>query len=93
MSSHRVTHPSGRRPAWQLFLSMLGACLAWALASVPAYALPSFARQTGAACADCHVGAFGPQLTPFGMKFKMEGYTQGGGQGPNIPLCSPPTRT
>ena len=41
----------------------------------PAHALPAFARQTGEACADCHVGSFGPQLTPHGMKFKLGGYS------------------
>ncbi len=40
-----------------------------------AQAVPSFARQTGQECAACHVGAFGPQLTPYGMNFKMRGYT------------------
>lgn len=44
-----------------------------------AFALPSFADQTGLACAACHVGAFGPALTPTGRQFKLEGYTWGGG--------------
>jgi len=47
------------------------------LASKPASALPSFARQTGQPCATCHNGAF-PQLTPFGRQFKLNGYTAGG---------------
>lgn len=42
-----------------------------------ASALPSFARQTGQPCATCHT-AF-PQLTPFGRRFKLGGYTMGGG--------------
>jgi len=29
-----------------------------------AHAVPSFAAQTGQPCTACHVGAFGPQLTP-----------------------------
>ncbi len=41
----------------------------------PASALPVFADQTGQACASCHVGGFGPQLTPFGRQFKLGGYT------------------
>lgn len=41
----------------------------------PAAALPSFAQQTGRNCAACHVGGFGPQLTPFGREFKLGGYT------------------
>jgi hypothetical protein len=39
-----------------------------------AQAVPSFARQTGAACAQCHVIGFGPQLTDYGRQFKLNGY-------------------
>ncbi len=46
------------------------------LAPRPASALPSFARQTGQPCSTCH-SAF-PQLTPYGRRFKLEGYTAGG---------------
>lgn len=42
------------------------------LASFPALAVPSFARQTGMACAACHT-VF-PELTPFGREFKLNGY-------------------
>lgn len=54
----------------------------------PAGALPSFSGQTGAPCAACHVGGFGPQLTPFGIAFRANGYTLGGGSGPwaHIPV-------
>lgn len=48
-----------------------------------ASALPSFARQTGQPCAACHT-AF-PQLTPFGRRFKLGGYTLEGGDPGNIP--------
>lgn len=41
----------------------------------PAMAVPSFADQTGQPCQACHVGGFGPQLTPFGREFKLNGYT------------------
>lgn len=41
----------------------------------PAEAVPAFAQQTGRNCAACHVGGFGPQLTPFGRQFKLGGYT------------------
>jgi hypothetical protein len=44
----------------------------------PAQAIPAFARQTGQPCTSCHIGAFGPQLTPFGMAFKITGYTMRG---------------
>ena len=46
-----------------------------------AEAVPSFGAQTGQPCTMCHVGSFGPQLTPFGRAFKIGGYTQGGGEG------------
>jgi hypothetical protein len=38
----------------------------------PSSAVPSFARQTGMACAACHT-VF-PELTPFGREFKLNGY-------------------
>jgi len=38
----------------------------------PGWAVPSFARQTGMACAACHT-VF-PELTPFGREFKLNGY-------------------
>jgi hypothetical protein len=46
-----------------------------ALTAGRAAAVPAFARQTGEPCAVCHVGGFGPQLTPFGRNFKLNGYT------------------
>ena len=47
----------------------------------PAQAVPSFAAQTGQPCQMCHIGALGPQLTPYGRNFKIKGYTQTGGTG------------
>ena len=44
-----------------------------------AHAVPSFARQTGAECAACHVGSYGPHLTAYGIMFKLGGYTDTGG--------------
>src|ERR1700686_894778 len=54
----------------------------------PASAVPDFAQQTGQPCSTCHIGSFGPQLTPFGREFKLGGYTMTGGDGPaaRIPL-------
>src|ERR1700731_2651760 len=43
----------------------------------PAIALPSFARQTGYACAQCHSVAYGPALTAYGRQFKLNGYVWG----------------
>lgn len=46
-----------------------------------ANAVPAFAQQTGQPCTACHIGGFGPQLTPFGRAFKIGSYTQRGGEG------------
>ncbi len=65
-------------------LLSLGALAAVLLSVVPtgdAKAVPSFAAQTGYPCTQCHVGGFGPLLTPFGRAFKIGGYTQDGGEG------------
>ena len=53
-----------------------------------AQALPSFAQQTGQPCQTCHVGAFGPQLTPFGREFKLEGYTLTAPDANSLPLAA-----
>lgn len=54
------------------------ACAGVALfAASETQALPSYARQTGQNCGACHVGSFGPQLTPYGQRFKIGGYTDG----------------
>src|ERR1700756_4460686 len=41
--------------------------------TVPRAVIPSFPRQTGLACNVCHTTF--PQLTPFGRRFKLNGYT------------------
>ena len=46
--------------------------LLW-LAPVPALAVPSFARQTGFECVQCHFSW--PELTSVGRQFKLGGYT------------------
>ena len=66
---------------------MVGLLLATGLGST-AHAVPSYARQTGSDCAACHVGGFGPQLTPYGIKFKLGGYTDSDGQGTKVPLSA-----
>src|SRR5271168_1983218 len=43
-----------------------------------AEALPSYARQTGQPCGTCHTDFAG--LTPYGRRFKIDGYATGGGQ-------------
>src|SRR5215467_6897485 len=66
---------------------LLGLALCVALRSGPALAVPSFAVQTGQPCAACHVGAFGPQLKPYGRDFKLHGYVASDGQNHGLPLA------
>jgi hypothetical protein len=68
-----------------------GITLCVSVARAPgAQAVPAFAGQTGQPCAACHVGAFGPELTPFGRAFKIGGYTLQGGSGTlaRLPLAA-----
>ena len=38
-------------------------------------------------CATCHIGAFGPQLTPQGRDFKLHGYVGSDGQNHGLPIA------
>lgn len=67
---------------WRWMLS-----LASLLAVQSAHAVPSYSRQTNSECAACHIGAFGPHLTPYGIRFKLGGYTDSDGKGSKIPLA------
>ena len=58
------------------------------LAAGTASAVPSFARQTGQPCGACHVGGFGPQLTDFGIAFKLGGYTLAVPNRPAVPVAA-----
>ncbi|TLZ33888.1 MAG: cytochrome C [Gammaproteobacteria bacterium] len=73
MNDHRVL-------AWTLVLLLIVA-----LPRI-ASAVPSFARQTGMPCSQCHTLSFGPALTPYGRQFKLNGYTFGEGEHP-MPLA------
>ncbi|TLZ57875.1 MAG: cytochrome C, partial [Gammaproteobacteria bacterium] len=73
MNDHRVL-------AWTLVLLLI-----LALPRI-ASAVPSFARQTGMPCSQCHTMAFGVALTPYGRQFKLNGYTFGEGEHP-MPLA------
>jgi hypothetical protein len=59
-----------------LLLKTLGpivlAALLLTLFKPEAHAVPSYSRQTGLPCASCHFAP--PELTPFGRKFKLDGY-------------------
>lgn len=68
------TPPNSYRPRLSSLFKFLAALISLNLLATSAWAVPSYARQTGMECAACHVGAFGPQLTPFGMNFKLRGY-------------------
>src|SRR5579859_6742967 len=64
-------------PAGTTFsIKVLGPILviAWLLFALKpeAHAVPSYSRQTGLPCATCHFAP--PELTPFGRKFKLDGY-------------------
>lgn len=67
---------------------LAGAGIAFSLSMQSANALPSYARQTGSECASCHVGGFGPQLTPYGIRFKINGYNDSDGKEGKIPLSA-----
>jgi hypothetical protein len=59
--------------SWLVGLALIGT--AALLMTRAARAVPAFAQQTGQPCKACHVGGFGPELTPFGREFKLGGYT------------------
>jgi len=70
----RSAHSSLRQ--WLLFSIPVAMAVGIAVIPIhPARAVPSYTEQTGFACSACHVGGFGPQLTPFGRDFKLNGYT------------------
>ncbi len=65
----------------------VGAALLFVTAGLDsAYALPSFARQTGFKCEVCHT-VF-PELTQVGRDFKLRGYTMTGGSYTGIPVSA-----
>lgn len=73
------------------FLMRLIAVLAALLLAPQAWAVPSFARQTGLPCNVCH--STPPELTSFGRLFKLNGYTltgikqiQGGDSGSSLSI-------
>lgn len=69
--------------SWALALLVSPALLAF---PEHAQAVPSYARQTGFPCSQCHTLSFGPALTAYGREFKLNGYTFGAGQEP-LPLA------
>src|SRR6516164_972519 len=70
-----------------VFVELLCAAAASLFVSAgPAAALPAYARPTGQPCAVCHT-VF-PELTPFGRRFKIGGYTLRGGDWKGPPLAA-----
>src|ERR1700741_553983 len=69
------------------------ALLAVGIPSRRAFSLPFYARQPGQPCAPCHTSFL--ELTPFGRRFKLGGYTLGGGDwnGPPFAVMLQPTFT
>src|SRR5271165_7011896 len=69
-----------------VLVAVAAAAALLAVTAGPAEALPSYARQTGQPCAACHTDF--PELTPFGRRFKIGGYTMGGGDWKGPPIAA-----
>ena len=69
---------------WAIAAS-LAAALVIGLSPRPAVSLPLYARQTGQPCATCHTAFL--ELTPFGRRFKLGGYTLSGGDWTGPPFA------
>ena len=70
------------RIGWNVLAALALAIAGLVLTGAPANAIPAFASQTGQPCTACHIGGYGPQLTPLGRKpSEIGGYTQSGGEG------------
>ena len=81
-----------RPPALSFFIVAAVAAIFLA-ASVPAHAVPSFARQTGLQCGACHTAY--PQLNEFGRTFKLNSYSIEGGDSklPRLAFMAQPSFT
>ena len=66
-------------------VTTIAAVLVIGLSPRPAVSLPLYARQTGQPCATCHTAFL--ELTPFGRRFKLGGYTLDGGDGKGPPFA------
>ena len=71
----------------------IAAVLVIGLSPRRAMSLPLYARQTGQPCATCHTAFL--ELTPFGRRFKLGGYTPDGGDwmGPPFAVMLQPSFT
>ena len=73
--STRQSRPLAVRGWGRPIAALLGATIL--AASLQAWAVPAFNRQTGQNCVACHAGGQFPDLTPYGRLFKLTGYTIG----------------
>jgi hypothetical protein len=94
MSRSDVTHlllPAAPFRYYKLLMTVLvsaatlAAALLVGLSPRRAVSLPLYARQTGQPCATCHTAFW--ELTPFGRRFKLGGYTLGGGDWSGPPFA------
>jgi len=83
MRADKKTHPRQLRMTFLALIALVAVSFAPRV-----FALPSFAQQTGQPCTICHVGGFGPQLTPFGRSFKLGGYTLTAPDAHSVPLAA-----
>jgi hypothetical protein len=68
------------------FRSALMALAASLALASQASAVPSYTEQTGQPCNACHIGGFGPELTPFGRQFKLEAYSMRAAEAFTLPV-------
>ena len=75
MQGHLKEPKQGWTNALAFIFCLLGTIAG--LLPMDAQAIPLFARQTGQNCVACHAGGQFPELTAYGRKFKLTGYTLG----------------
>ena len=75
MQGHSRIPKQGWTNALAFIFCLLGTIAG--LLPMDAQAIPLFARQTGQNCVACHAGGQFPELTAYGRKFKLTGYTLG----------------
>ena len=61
------------RKSFYTHLSLFFILIITLLTNITSQAIPSFARQTGMSCVNCHT--IFPELNAFGRQFKLTGYT------------------
>lgn len=88
MRSRHVGRACENARRWRNIVGGAAAAIALLAQAGPAASVPAFAVQTGQPCKQCHIGAFGPQLTPFGRNFKLNGYTLRAGSSFTLPVSA-----